>query len=170
MEKIKKHLLDNFAVYAVLLACVIVILVAVFITSKPKVETVDTSMFKVVTLKETLELFETPEPKLLVMSVDTCTATIGYVPYLQISQAKHGYETYYLNLNTIDTTSEDFKTLLDKLDFEYNFRGTVGKFGQFIENTPSTVIIKNKKQVFGYIGSISTDTLGSYVELYGVGK
>ena len=29
------------------------------------------------------------------MSVPTCTATINYVPYLQISQAKHGYETYY---------------------------------------------------------------------------
>ena len=48
--------------------------------------------------------------------------------------------------------------------------GRVDKFSEFIENTPSTIIIKNKKQVFGHIGSISTDTLGTYAKLYGVGK
>ena len=41
---------------------------------------------------------------------------------------------------------------------------------KFIENTPSTVIIKNKKQVFGHIGSISTNALETYVKLYGVGQ
>lgn len=170
MEKIKEHLKNNFAVYSVILACIIVLLIALKITSKPKLETVDTSMFEVVTIKEALDLFESEEPKLLVMSVETCTATISYTPYLQIAQAKHGYKTYYLDLNTIDTKSEDFKLLREKLDFEYNFRGTIGKFSEFIENTPSTVIIKNKKQVFGYIGSIDTNTLSTYVKLYGVGK
>ncbi len=170
MKKLKNHLLDNFAIYAVVLACIIVILVALKITSQPKLKTVDTSMFKVVTLQEALELFETEEPKLLVMSVENCTATIDYVPYLQISQAKHRYNTYYLDLNSIDTSSEDFKLFQEKLDFDYNFRGTKGKFREFIENTPSTIIIKDKKQVFGYIGSISTDTLGTYIKLYGVAK
>ena len=170
MEKLKKHFLDNFAIYAVILACLVVLGVAIFITHKPKVKTVDTSMFQVVTLKETLELFETNEPKLLVMSVPTCTATISYTPYLQIAQAKYSYITYYLDLTTIDTTSEDFKKLQEKLDFEYNFYGEVDKFSRFIENTPSTVIIKNKKQVFGHIGSINTDTLGTYAKLYGVSK
>lgn len=170
MEKLKQHLLNNFAIYMVILACIIVISVALFITSKPKVETVDTSMFKVVTLKETLELFETDNAKLLVMSVPTCTATIGYTPYLQIAQAKQQYHTYYLDLTTIDTNSEDFKKLLEKLDFEYNFMGTIGKFSEFIENTPSTVIIKNRKQVFGHIGSINTTTLETYAQLYGVGQ
>ena len=170
MEKLKQHLLNNFAIYSVILACLVVLGVAVFITNKPKLETVDTSMFKVVTLKEALELFETDDAKLLVMSVPTCTATIGYTPYLQIVQAKQRYHTYYLDLTTIDTKSEDFKKLQEKLDFEYNFMGTIGKFSEFIENTPSTVIIKNKKQVFGHIGSISTNTLELYVKRYGVGQ
>jgi hypothetical protein len=170
VEKLKQHLLNNFAIYMVILACIIVISVALFITSKPKVETVDTSMFKVVTLKETLDLFESDEAKLLVMSVPTCTATIGYTPHLQIVQAKQGYHTYYLDLTTIDTNSEDFKKLQEKLDFEYNFMGTIDKFSKFIENTPSTIIIKNKKQVFGHIGSISTNALETYVKLYGVGQ
>ena len=148
MEKLKEHFLNNFAIYTVILACLVVVGVAIFITREPQVETVDTSMFKVVTLKETLELFESDSAKLLVMSVPTCTATISYTPYLQRAQAKQRYNTYYLDLTTIDTNSDDFKKLQEKLDFEYNFMGTIGKFSEFIENTPSTVIIKNKKQVF----------------------
>ena len=170
MEKLKQHLLNNFAIYTVILACMVVIGVALFITSKPKVETVDTSMFKVVTLEETLKLFETDNAKLLVMSVPTCTATISYTPYLQIAQAKGNYHTYYLDLNSIDTSSEDFKKLKEKLDLEYNFYGNIDKFSEFIENTPSTVIIKNKKQVYGHIGSINTDTLGTLTKMYGVSK
>jgi hypothetical protein len=170
VERIKKHFIDNFAIYAVILACIVVLSVALFITNKPKLEKVDTSMFKVVTIEKALELFESNEPKLLVMSVPTCTATINYVPYLQIAQAKYSYTTYYLDLTTIDTSREEFKKLQEKLDFEYNFYGEVDKFSKFIENTPSTIIIKNKKQVFGHIGSINTDTLGTYVKLYGVSK
>lgn len=170
MEKIKKHLKSNFAIYAVLLTCLVIIGVVLAVNANPKVETVDKSMFKVVSLKETLELFESDKPTLLVMSVDTCTATIDYVPYLQIAQAKGSYHTYYLDLNSIDTKSEDFKTLKEKLDLEYDFYGNVDKFSEFIENTPSTVIIKNQKQVYGHIGSINTDTLGTLTKMYGVSK
>ena len=131
MEKIKKHLKNNFAIYIVLVTCIVILGIAISVNSKPKVEKVDTSMFEVVTLDEALELFETDEPKLLVMSVPTCTATIGYTPYLQIAQAKHRYNTYYLDLTTIDTKSEDFKKLQEKLDFEYNFMGTIDKFSKF---------------------------------------
>lgn len=170
MENIKKHLKNNFAIYAVLLTCLIIVGIVLAVNNNPKVETVDKSMFKVVTLEETLKLFEKDEPTLLVMSVETCTATIDYVPYLQIAQAKGRYDTYYLDLNSIDTKSEDFKKLKEKLDLEYDFYGNVDKFSEFIENTPSTVIIKNKKQVYGHIGSISTSTLETLTKLYGVSK
>ena len=59
--------------------CIIVVTIAVCITSKPKLKTVDTSMFVVISLEEALELFEKEEPSLLIMSVETCTATIDYV-------------------------------------------------------------------------------------------
>lgn len=170
MDKLKTHLKNNFAIYAVLLTSIIVICIAIAVNSTPKVETVDTSMFKVVSIKEVLNLFEQEEPVLLVMSVETCTATLDYVPYLQIAQAKGRYNTYYLDLNSIDTSSEEFKLLREKLDLEYEFYGTIGKFSDFIENTPSTVIIKNKKQVYGHIGSISTDSLGTLTKLYGVSE
>ena len=168
MEKVKEHLKNNFAIYAVLLTCIVVVTIAICITSKPKLETVDTSMFVVISLEEALELFEKEEPSLLIMSVETCTATIDYVKYLQIAQAKGEYYTYYLDLNTIDTSSKEFETLKEKLDFEYEFYGPVDKFSAFIESTPQTVIIKNKQQVYGHIGSINTSTLETLTKLYGV--
>ena len=168
MKKIKEHLKRNFAIYAVLLTCIVVVCIALFLTREEKKETVDTSMFQVLTLKETLKLFETDEPKLLVISVSECTATIGYVPYLQIAQAKYGYTTYYLELDGLDYYSKDFQTLLSKLDMEYRFQNKVDKFSAFIGSTPMTVIIKNKKMVHGYIGSMDTDTLYTITKLYGV--
>jgi hypothetical protein len=106
-------------------------------------------MFEEVTLTEALELFNTNDAKLLVMSVETCTATIDYVPYLQIAQAKGRYTTYYLDLNSIDTTTEEFKLFQEKLNLEYSFYVNVDKFSAFMSNTPQTVIIKNKEQVYG---------------------
>lgn len=170
MDKVKEHLKNNFAIYVVLVTCLVVIGIVIGITSKPKLATADTTMFEEVTLTEALELFNTNDAKLLVMSVETCTATIDYVPYLQIAQAKGRYTTYYLDLNSIDTTTEEFKLFQEKLNLEYSFYGNVDKFSAFMSNTPQTVIIKNKEQVYGHIGSISTNTLETLTKMYGVAK
>lgn len=168
MDKLKKHLKNNFAIYAVLLTCLVILLITLFYTREEPKPTVDTSMFKVLTLDETLKLFEDDSAKLLVISFSTCSATINYVPYLQIAQAKYGYSTYYLELDDLDPESEKFTQLMDKLDMEYNFNGNVQKFSYFIGSTPMTIIIKNKKMVHGYIGSMNTDTLKALTDLYGV--
>ncbi len=171
MEKIKKHLKNNFAIYVVLVACLIVIGVAVGVNRTPKVEPVDTSMFRVVTLKEAIKLFEDDEAKILVMGVDNCIVTKEYIPYLKIAQAKKGYQTYYLDLNTIKKEDlDDLEILKEKLDIEYKLYDKVGKFHEFMENTPMTVIIKNKKMVYGYIGSMSTSTITLLADKYGVGS
>jgi hypothetical protein len=58
----------------------------------------------------------------------------------------------------------------EKLNLEYSFYGNVDKFSAFMSNTPQTVIIKNKEQVYGHIGSISTNTLETLTKMYGVAK
>lgn len=172
MKKIKSHFKNNLPIYLVLVTCIIIVGISLFVTkqnNKEEVETVDTSMFKVLTLEETLKRFEEDEPTLLVIGYKTCSATIHYTPYLQIAQAKYGYDTYYLELDSIDESQkEEYDQLVEKLDMEYNFQGTVEKFGNFIGSTPMTVIIKNHKMVYGYIGSINDDTLGSLTKMYGI--
>lgn len=169
MNKIKKHFMNNLPIYSVLLVCIVIICVSVFVTHEPEVETVDTSLFEVVTLKEALKLFEQDEPRFLVIGYKTCGATISYVPYLQISEAKLGYKTYYLELDSIDENQkDDYNKLVEKLDYEYDFLGEKDEFGKFIGSTPMTVIINKGKQVFGYIGSMNTTTLETITKLYGV--
>lgn len=173
MDKIKQHFQNNFAIYAVLLVCLVIIAITLFVTKnnnqEEKIEEVDTSMFKVLTLKQTLELFDDKSPKLLVIGHKTCSATIKYTSYLQIAQAKFGFQTYYLDLTTIDETQiEDYNKLVEKLDFEYNYNGAIDKFSKFIGDTPMTIVIKNKKQESGYIGSMNDSTLGTIVKQYGI--
>lgn len=168
MDKVKKHFKNNLAIYIVLLACIVVICITLFVTREEEKPKVDTSMFTVLTLEEALRLFEQDKATLLVISTSECTATINYVSYLQISQALNGYITYYLELDDIDPESKDFKKLVEKLDMEYKLNGKIAKFGEFIGTTPMTIIIKNKKMVHGYIGSMDTDTLTTFTSLYGV--
>lgn len=171
MKKLKKHFKQNMPIYAVVLVCIVIIGISLFITRDvaPEEVVVDTSKFKQVNLQETLELFESDEPKLLVISLNTCSATVDYATSLTIAEAKFGYDTYYLELSEIDESQiEDYNKLVEKLDYEYNFRGQVDKFGSFIGTTPMTIIIKNKKQVFGYIGSLDVATLENITNLYGI--
>lgn len=168
MDKLKKHFRNNFAIYVVLLACLVILLITLFYTREESPATVDTSMFKVLTLEDALKLFDDDSAKLLVISVSNCSATINFVPSLQIAQAKYGYTTYYLELDNVDSESEQFTKLMDKLDMEYNFKGNTQKFSYFIGSTPMTIIIKNKKMVSGYIGSMNTEALKALTNKYGV--
>lgn len=170
MEKLKKHLKNNFAIYAVLVASIVIVCVAMFVTRDDPGETVDTSMFRVVTPKEALKLFNEDKANILVLSTSDCAATIKYVDSLKIAQAKYSYNTYYLNLDEVENDIENYKKLLEKLDMEYNFNNKVDKFSSFMGATPMTVIIKNKKMVHGYIGTMSVDTLYTITSLYGVSQ
>lgn len=169
MSKLKEHFMNNLPIYSVLAVCIVITCIALFVTHEPVKETVDTSLFEVVTLKDVLGFFEQDEPRFLVIGYKNCSATIDYVPYLQIAEAKFGYKTYYLELDDIDETQlEDYNKLVEKLNYEYELLGEKGEFGKFIGSTPMTVIINKGKQVFGYIGSMNTTTLETITNLYGV--
>lgn len=172
MNKIKRHLKNNLPIYLILLTCIIIVIIISTVTNtkedseKP---TVDTSMLRVLTLDETLDRFEDDNPTFLVIGYKTCSATITYASYLKIAQAKYGYITYYLDLDTIDETQrEQYDKLVEKLDMEYNFQGQTNTFGSFIGSTPMTIIIKDHKMVYGHIGTINDDSLGALTKMYGL--
>ncbi len=171
MDAVKNHFKNNILIYLVLFVCLVIVLISLFITRDDtgEIETakVDTKYFEVVSLQQALKLFDSVEPVFLVIGYESCSATINYVPYLQIATAKFGFPVYYLELASIDENqTEDLKTFRDKLNIDYNFQGETGKYGQFIESTPSTVIIKNQKQVFGFYGSMNTTTIETIAKKY----
>ena len=170
MDKLKKHLKNNLAIYMVIIACAVVLGITLFMTREEEVPRVDTSMFVVLDINQALDLFKRDETVLLVISTSDCAATIKYVDYLKISQALNKYNTHYLELDNLDPESKEVKELISKLDIDYNLKGKVAKFGEFLGTTPMTVIIKNGRMVHGYIGSMDTDTLTTFTSLYGVSK
>lgn len=170
MDKLKTHFTNNAVIYLILFVCIVIVSISLFSTKEPTnpESIVDTKFLEVVTIEEALELFEDKDPKLLIISVNYCSATKEYVDTLKINQSKYNYPTYYLELTDIDTEKKEFTEFLNKLDMEYNFMGEIDKFNKFVGSTPMTVIIKNRKMVYGYIGNINTTTLKTLTDTYGV--
>ena len=170
MNKIINHFKSNAIIYLILLLAIVILCIAVFVKEAQEPEEVDTSSFNVVSLKGAIKFFESDEPHLLVISAKNCQATVKYEPSLSIASAKQQVKVDYLELTDIDKESEedlnDFFEFQKLLDLDYTFRGETKKLGEFIGNTPMNVIIKNKKVVFAYIGSMATTTVESLMMRY----
>ena len=170
MTKIINHIKNNAILYLIIVLCLVILAIAIFMKAEPKKEILDTKHFKVVTLDEALKLFDDDSPKYLLISTNTCTATIGFSPTLIIAGAKAGITIHYLELNDIDKSNKEvmakFYEFQRKLDIEYSLKDETKKLGEFIGTTPMNVIIKNKKVAFAYIGAMSQDTTYAVMTRY----
>ncbi len=168
MEKLLTHFKNNFAIYAVIIVCLLVLAVAIIFSGKKEEKVdIDTSMFDVLDIDETLALFEKDEVSFLVISTNNCSATAAYVPQLKVSQALYGFRVKYFDFTDMDLKSEKMQKLISKLDIEYGLNGKKAPFGKFMGATPMTVVIKNKKMVFGNIGSMSKNAIEAIANNYG---
>lgn len=167
MPKVINHLKENYPIYLIILV-VVVFIVIIKIVPKDSEQLLDTSMFEVVDIKGALNLFESSHEKasVLVIGRKDCSACINFEPVLKISQAKYHYYTHYLELSDLNKDSEEYQELIDKLDYEYEFNGNKNEFGQFMGATPMFIILKNGKQVYGYIGTMSENVIKTMVTNY----
>ncbi len=168
MNKVVEHLKNNMAIYLVIIACLVVVCITLFVNHEEKPETLDSSLYTPVDISGIDFLFKDSDAKLLLIGTDTCSATIKYAETLNYEMIKYNYKVYYLNLENVDMESDAYKNFIKKLDIDYEQDGQKGKFYDFMGLTPMTVIIKNGKMVYGYIGSMSGGALDTITELYGV--
>ena len=168
MNKVVEHLKNNIAIYLVLIACLVVVCITLFVNHEKEPETLDSSLYTPVDISGIDFLFKDSDAKLLLIGTDSCSATINYAATLNFEMIKYNYKVYYLNLENVDMESEAYKNFIQKLDIDYEQDGQKGKFYDFMGLTPMTVIIKNGKMVYGYIGSMSSGALDTITELYGV--
>lgn len=170
MEKIKKHFQDNALIYLVLITCIIISSIVIYVNRNPvdtEAKKIDKSLFEIVNVDQALDLFNHKGAYYLVMGVDDCSATISYAETLKYEMIKMNFPVYYLDLNSISKDDIDtYNEFANKLDLEYNFQNEKGTFGDFIGSTPMTAIISNKKQVYGFIGSLNGTTIESLANLY----
>lgn len=170
MNKVLQHLKSNIAIYLIIIVTIIISCIIAFKKPKePEIE-YDTSMFNVVNISEANQLFNSNQDQLLFVGRKTCSACQEFIKSLQIAVARGNFYVSYLDLEDIDTSSKDYEEFLSKLDYEYTYADVTGPFSKFIGSTPMIIIIKNNKMVFGILGSMSSDTILTIVNQYGINK
>ena len=117
----------------------------------------DVSKMQTATVDEVLKMFENKEKKVLYFGRKNCGACISFVPTLNKAQEDRGYTTVYIDINTVDTTTDSFKTLQKKLDkkttINENGKDVTDTFGNFYGYTPTIIVIDNGKMQGGIIGA-----------------
>lgn len=172
MDKVLNHFKRNMSIYLVFLACVIIIGVVLVINKvndeKDTREKVDTSYFTVIDVDQALALFDDEKPKYLLISTDHCSATIKYVQTVNYAMIQYDFKVYYLSLSGVNLESENYKKLVEKLDFPYTLNGEEGVFGDFMGATPMNVFIDKGHMQYGTIGSMSTSALTILTDRYNI--
>lgn len=169
MDKIKNNIEHNLPIYLIIIAVVVIFCIITFGNKNPS-ETIlfDTSSFNVVTSKDVLEFLDEKEARMIVIGSKKCSATEYFVPIMEISQAKGEYTINYLELLDEDPKSSEFKDLVNELDIVINYEGEEKELKEYMGSTPMIIIIKNKKIVYGTVGTISENALTQLANTYGV--
>ena len=170
MDKIIAHIKNNASVYFVIIGCLIVLSIVLLMSNKDnsKKEEVDTRYFKILSINETLNLFDSNEEKILVIGKKDCPATVELGKAITVAKAKYGFTINYLELTELDPSSTEYKSLIEKLNFEYTLYDKTDKFGNFLGNTPMLIIIKGRQMSYGYIGNMTLTSLETILRQYGV--
>lgn len=170
MDKIIAHIKNNASIYFVIIGCLIVLSIVLLMSNKDnsKKEEVDTRYFKILSINETLKLFDSNEDSVLVIGKKDCPATVELGKTITIAKAKYGFTVNYLELSNLDPNSTEYKSLIEKLDYEYTLYDKTDKFGNFLGNTPMLIIIKGRKMSYGYIGNMTLASLETILRQYGV--
>lgn len=173
MKKVLKHLKNNAAIYLVLIACIVVVLIAVFYKTKDELKEVDVSLFEVVDLDKAIKLYDDNEAKILIISNNTDQTTVNYVGYVQYSMITNGYKPYFMYQEDINFKKDKDKVekFNELLELNVNYNGKSISLADCLKEdiVPITVIIKNKKTIYGFIGTLNTSTLDSLAQAYGIG-
>ena len=173
MDKVINHIKANIAIYLIIIVTIVLSCVIAFrkpATSSTSEIEYDTSMFNVVDLNGANELFNSNKNQLLFVGRKTCAVCQEFIKSLQIAVSRDDFYVSYLDLDDIDRNSAAYREFKSKLDYEYTYNSVTAPFGDYIGSTPMIIIIKNNKMAFGILGSMSSDTILTLVNQYGLNK
>ena len=160
---------------------IIVILIVVISNNNKKEEETpqyDVSMMRSISVNGALKLFEDKDIHVLYIGRETCSVCVKLLPILQDAQKENDYITQYMDITKIDRNSENWEKLVKKLDLKTtaelgemdNGSETVTEtFGYFLDNygfTPTVIIIKQGKQVAGFVGYKSLEEFNDWYDAY----
>ncbi len=132
----------------------------------------DVSMFNAVSVSDILKFLGTSnkETHILYLGRSTCSACVAFLPNLQATQKEMNFTTDYLDITTVDTTSDDYKKFSNLLSKEItqtvNGTSETGKISEFYGYTPMIIVVKNGEAVDAVVGSYSKDNLQTFLKKY----
>ena len=133
----------------------------------------DVSMMNSLTTSQVVDLFkDTKNTYVVYLGRSTCSACVSFLPTLQAMQSKYNYVTQYLDITTVNTSSDDYSNLISKLavDKTINVNGEskTDKFGSFYGYTPMVFIIKDGKFADGIVGAYSQTSFENFLNTNGI--
>lgn len=132
----------------------------------------DVSDFDTLTLAQVLKLFDSKDTSVLYLGRSSCSACVSFLPTLKSVQKDLGFKTKYLDITTVDTSSNDYSTFISKLtkEIEVNANGTksTGKISEFYGYTPMVIIIKDGKAVNASVGALSESNFKKFLSSNGI--
>lgn len=132
----------------------------------------DVSMFNAVSVSDILKYLGTSnkETHILYLGRSTCSACVAFLPSLQATQKEMNFTTDYLDITTVDTTSDDYKKFSSLLSKEItqsiNGESQTGKISEFYGYTPMIIVVKNGEAIDAIVGSYSKDNLQTFLKQY----
>ena len=133
----------------------------------------DVSKMENLNISQLVKLFDdTKNTYVVYLGRANCSACVSFLPTLQKMQDKYGYKTQYLDIRTVDTSSDDYSKLIKNLGTEVtlnvNGETKTDKFGSFYGYTPMVFIIKNGKFTNGFVGAYSESKFESFLNESGI--
>ena len=169
MNKTAKGLL---AINIVLVTIVVILLILLSVKNETKY---DVSMMREVTSSEILDMFDDKKTYVLYFGRETCGICVELLPELLEAQRLLNYTTQYIDITKLDRDSDDWKKVADKLTIKSTqpltesgdgetVEGTYGYFLTEYGFTPTVVVLKDGKQVGGFIGGITGTDVYSWIK------
>ena len=147
-----------------LLMVIIMFIVMIVRTKKEVVNTYDVSAFHEASVEGLLKRFENKDTFVVYVGRPKCSVCEQILPTLKKAQVEFGYITEYIDIATVDRNSEDWEKLAKLFDLETTASITekesdkveTNTFGYFVTQygfTPTVMLIKDGKQVAGFVGN-----------------
>lgn len=129
----------------------------------------DVSMFEKLSPSEITKKIKKGDLFVLYIGRSDCTYCRKMLPTLQEAQKNYNYKTVYLDINSVNISSSEYKEMASLLDVIMNANGETKKFGEF-QVTPMVAILNSGKMVDGMIGFNTYDNFVEFLEKSGVSK
>lgn len=142
-------------------------------TSTEQSSEYDVSMMESVDLNTMLnDVFKRKDTQVVYMGRSTCSHCVSFLPTLQKAQNELNYTTVYLDIEKVDSDSDDFKTFISKLDKKYtmnvNGEDKTDTYGSFYGYTPAVFLYKDGKMIDGKIGELEYDDFVKWLNDNGI--